>query len=530
MHHAKARRVDPLEYPHSRQLLVDVGGLAGRADLFSEHLETIERYCAGLPLALCTAGARLAVGSEGEIAELARALADPRTRSRELSVEVGFDSVYHGLTSEGARGYRRIGLFPAEEFDAEMMRCALRDLRGAEWRAVLGELKDNNIIESIGDGSYRIRHPLIHAHARSRALAEDSTETVESVQDRILVLLVDFAERCEAALSARYHHDPMRTYEAYTPTARVDEAAVVRQIDRRCSTLYALVRSAYERRRYSQVWRLGQALHTYHLKCHLYYDWVGVNEWAVKAALECPDVLVMPRMRFERGFARLQRWSVELGDPQAVLEEFRDLLRNLGASGTWLTEGQRRTASSVLEALGLAHRKMGACEEALGLYDAAQAALEGIDHPRGLALLDMHRASCCTALGRHEEAAQWLRSADAQFGALSRPDVYNQARARTLLAEDRLAAGLPVESMHALDSAVRLLGDEGAPYQRGDILMRRGTLRREQGDTSGAANDLTTAHALFRRARSVSAARAQQGLDDLGDGRRIASQRARPLP
>jgi tetratricopeptide (TPR) repeat protein len=522
-YHAEPLTVEPLDVRDGILLIADVGRLGEKADRYAAHLNAIAGYCRGLPLALCTAGALLAVGPEERAADLARSMADPQGLLRELAVDedlsvpAAFDAGYGALAPDAALAYRRIGLLPVEDFDAEMLACVLPEFDSGQRYAAVRELERANLVEPVGENRYRVKHPLIHAHALSRALAEDGPEEVETVRDRVLDLLVAFAERCEAALSSRYRHDPEGTYAAYAPTGRVDEAAVVRQIDLRYAALRSAVRGAYERGRYERVWRLAQALHTYHLKCHLHSDWVEVHRWAVKAAWESTDPMVLPRMRFEYGFARLQRWSDDRGDARAAVSEFEEVLRGLESVGVPWTEGQRRTASSAWEALGLARRKAGAPERALEHYDAAEAALAGVDHERGLALLEMHRAACCTDLGRHEEAERRLRAAHRRFGALTPPDAYNQGRTLTLLAQDRLAAGLLEQAGRALDEAVALLGERGGPYQRGDIRMLRGTVRARLGDTTGAREDWAAALDLFTAARSRRARQARELLEPVGD-------------
>lgn len=522
-YHAEPLTVEPLDLCESKLLLADVGRL-GEADRHAKAVEDIARHCQGLPLALCTAGALLATGPATRAADLARAAADPQTLLAELAVDddlsvpAAFDVGYAALTPAAACAYRRIGLLPVEEFDGELLACALPETDAAQRHAVVRELGRANVVGSAGENRYRVKHPLIRAHALSRALAEESPEQAEAVRDRVLDLLVEFAERCEAALSSRHRHDPMGVYASYAPTSRVDEAAVIRRIDQRYPALRAAQRDAYERGRHDQVWRIAQALHTYHLKCHLHNDWVEMHRWAVQAAGESSDGMVLPRMRFEYGFARLQRWSAGLADQQAAAAEFEAVLAAVRPGDALPAETRSRTESSAWEALGLARRKAGDARQALEHYDMAEAALHGIDHDRGRALLDMHRGAGLTDLQRHDEAEQRLRAAQRQFGRLTAPDVYNQARALTLLAQDRLAAALGEQAAQALDDAVELLGEKGSPYQRADILTLRATVRERLGDLSAAAGDWAAARDLFRSARSRRAEQAQRHLDRLAAG------------
>ncbi|MEV2213422.1 hypothetical protein AB0H86_18550 [Streptomyces sp. NPDC050997] len=514
---AEPFEMKPLGRVHSRKLLVNVGRIRGDTTAYEKELDLIADGCGDLPLALCIAGAQLALGHAGRVRELAAELSDRTTRLEALNMDdeisAALDPGYRGLAPDAARLYRCIGLHPAGQFEADVVRAMLPDMDTAARNKVLRQLTAANLIEPDRDG-YRVRHHLIHDHALACALADEPAEAREAVLDRIIAHYLEFAERAEAALSSRYRHDPAGAYAAYVPTGSVDAPEVIASLERRRESLENVVRLAHEKGRHDQTWRLAQGLHTFYLKCGLHSPWITTHELALESAHECRDQMAIARMHFELGFAHLERWSTRQGDPRTAREHFESALELVRPADGNATEGQRRTESSALEGLGLLERKLGNPAVALERYALGLGALDGIDHKRGRALFALHRGVACTDLRRHDEAARELHSAREQFADLPVPDPYNEARALTRYAEDRRAAEQPGEAVRALDDAIEIMTVNGPPYQRAGILLLRGDLLSAEGDHTRATLDWVTAGDLFREANSLRAQEADQRLAD----------------
>ncbi|MFF4520486.1 hypothetical protein [Streptomyces bluensis] len=509
----------PLDPVHSRKLLVSVGRIGVDAAAYEKELDLITKGCRGLPLALCIAGAQLAVGHAGRVRELAAELSDRTTRLEALNMDdeisAALDPGYRGLAPDAAHLYRCLGLHPAEEFEADVVRAVLPDMDTTARNKALRQLTAANLIEPTEGSGYRVCHHLIHDHALACAHADEPAEVREAVLDRIIAYYVEFAERAEAALSSRYRHDPAGTYAAYAPTGTVDAPAVIASLQRRRESLEKVVRLAHEKGRHDQTWRLAQGLHTFYLKCGLHSPWIMTRELALESAHECRDQMAIARMYFELGFAHLDRWSTRQGDPQTARTYFERALELVRPADGNATEAQRRTESSVLEGLGLVERKLGKPAAALEYYALGLEVLDGIDHERGRALFALHRGVAYTDLRRHDEAARELLSARVRFANLPVPDPYNEARALTRYAEDRQAAERLDEAVRALDDAIEIMTENGPPYQRAGILLLRGDLLSVQGDHGRARRDWIAARDLFREANSL---REQEADLRLADG------------
>lgn len=520
-YHALPVKIPPLPPEHSRKVLVKVGLLEADAVKFAPELDRITEACGGLPLALCLAGGQLAVGYPGRIRELAVEMSTRETRlgafgqEGELTATAMAASSYRSFVERApvaARLYRRLGLHPTAGFHMDVVGALLPGTDESARGEALSALVVANLVERTGPETYAFQHHLIHDHALACTHADEPEAEREAALDRLLRHFMEFAERMDAALSSRYRHDPAGAYPEYAPTGPVDQQAVVAELELRRESLCRAVGVAHETRRYEVAWRLNQGMWTFFLRCGYHAAWIETAGVAYESALECGDLLAAARMRYSRGYARLDRWSRVQGDPEAAREDFEQALVLVRPEGRQQTEGERRTESSLLEGLGQLTHKEGDAERALEYLDAALRALDGIAHPRGRALIAFHTGPVYTALGRHDEAAAELTSARDQFTALPKPDYYNEARTLTRYAEARQAAGELEEALGAFGRAIRIMPQHGTDYQQAIIFHLRGKLLFEQGDRARGASDWSAAAGLFRKANSPRAQEVERHL------------------
>lgn len=514
--------VGPLDPVHSRRLLIGLAGFdADTAARMAGVVDRIAEPCQGHALALCLAAGRLAVGHPGTAGELAAELSHRETRlgaldaDGDLSLSTVLEPGYRNLSDPAARVYRALGLHPTGAFEADVVGAALPDLDVPARRRALRELTAAQVIVPVAETGYRLRHTLVHDHALACANRDETVPNREALLDRITDYYTELAERGEAALSSRFRHDPTGAYQRHAPTGRVDTAAVTAGLERHREALREVVRLAHDTGRHTMAVRLAQGQHTFHLRSGSHSDWIATHELACRSAAETGDPLWLARMGFELGFARLDRWSTAEGDPRAAREEFERVLGLVRPEGRPATEAERRTESSALEGLGLAARKLGRPAQALEHYGAALAALDGIDHPRGRALLALHRGPAYTDLGEHDQAARELRSAREQFADPAISDRYNQARALIRFAEDRRLAGLHDEALHALEEALGLMAG-GTAYRRAEAMLLHGDVMHDLGSRDRAVASWTAAADLFREANSLRFREAEQRIADFG--------------
>ncbi|MBC3840494.1 hypothetical protein GXW82_10360 [Streptacidiphilus sp. 4-A2] len=135
--------------------------------------------CAGLPLALAVAGARLASRPQWRVQDLADRLRPAHRRLRELAygdlaVRAAIDLSYTALDDQGPQGVRLarslllLGLWTGPDLALEPA-AALLGVDEAEAEQALERLVDLNLVESPVALRYRL-HDLVHAYALEQAV------------------------------------------------------------------------------------------------------------------------------------------------------------------------------------------------------------------------------------------------------------------------------------------------------------------------------------------------------------------------
>ncbi|GAA2713374.1 hypothetical protein [Streptomyces luteosporeus] len=487
-------RLDALDDASGAELLHAV---AGGGALDRPALTGVLDACAGLPLAVRIAGARVGELLENgeDLHALARELDDRRTRLEalavpdDLSVAQVFDAVYAALPPGPARLYRTLGLHPTPEFSRDLVRrlaAADDDVR---------TLQRERLLEPGEEGRLRM-HGLVHDHARAQTLGPDGA--VDAYADWYLRR----AAAVEWRTSERWRYGPLfaRPDELAGVFGSAQEALDAFEADR--ANVVAVVELAYETGRYAQVWQLCEALRGFFFRRKYHTDWTAVCARGLAAARHGDDRLAVARMHLELAFAHADRDAD--GDTAIAREHYGHALREATATG------HARTVSSALEGLGLLDLRAGDPAAAAGRFERAVAALEGVDHPRGRALLTFHLGRARSAEHRHEEAARLLLRSRTLFAAL--PDRFNEAKALWQYARARLHADRADEARTPLDEAAELIASCGAPKEEADILLLRGDVLAQEGEREAAETDWQRAAHLYGTLGSPLAAAAQERL------------------
>ncbi|MEU4224852.1 BTAD domain-containing putative transcriptional regulator [Nonomuraea sp. NPDC026600] len=210
--------------------------IAGSARVHDEHeaAERIVRLCGHLPLALRTAGARLAARPHWPLATLALRLADERRRLDELTagdleVRASVGLSYRGLDDAAKRAFRLLGLLGVPDFASWVM-AALLDVpeavaEGVVDRLLDAQLLDHVAVDAVGQTRYRL-HDLLRVYAAERAEMEDPPEERAAAVTRVLggwlwLITRAAAARPSGALALRPEYTTARPVDADIP----DEAA-----------------------------------------------------------------------------------------------------------------------------------------------------------------------------------------------------------------------------------------------------------------------------------------------------------------
>ncbi len=509
-------QLEPLGLDAGVELLAET--LAdGRVDAQPEQARALVELCAGLPLAVRVAGARLAARPRRGITTMVRALAEEHDRLEELAIEgdhnvrATLDLTYQELPPGAARLYRLLGLHPGTEFgDAVAVAVLARageDEAATRARALalLDLLHEANLLTDADEDRHRF-HDLVRLHAaRKAALDEPSRERTAGLR-RIADHYLATATRAEEAVDPQ--HRTMARDHGPGPVVTEDfgegpEAALDWQ-ERELPNLMAVIRQG--RTHFPTVsWQLADALWPLFLRRKFYEQWHTAHKEGLAAAEDLGDTAAQCRMLTSGGVGELGR-----GHHERALEMFERAARQFQADGNAL--GHART----LNYRGLAHQRIGRLDEATRYFTRAARELPECGDVRAGGLARLNLADVALARHQDREAADQAAAAHATLSASG--DTYNAARAAILLGRAHLGLGETAPAERHLTTALSSLRAMAAAYETARALHALGELAEHRHDTALARERYGEALALYGtagRADSADAYRARARLDRL---------------
>ncbi|WP_262379637.1 AfsR/SARP family transcriptional regulator [Nonomuraea sp. PA05] len=221
--------LDVLDPPAALELLARMAG-ADRVQAEKESARRIVHLCGHLPLALRTAGARLAARPHWPLAALAGRLADECRRLDELTagdleVRASVALSYQGLDEQAKRAFRWLGLLGVPDF-ASWVPAALLGVPETEADKVIDHLMDAQLLDHVavdaaGQARYRL-HDLLRVYAAERAEAEDPPGERAAAVNRALggwlwLITRAAAARPPGALTPRREYSMARPVESEVP-------------------------------------------------------------------------------------------------------------------------------------------------------------------------------------------------------------------------------------------------------------------------------------------------------------------------
>ncbi len=494
---ARSVPLEPLDAAHGAALLERMIG-ADRVAVEPAEVASLVRLCAGLPVALCVVGARLVKHRRWPLARMVAELRDADSRLDRLStVEAVFDTAYADLPAEVARFYRRMGLHPGPDFDANAA-AVLAGVSTAAAQDFLDSLGDAHLIES-GDGERHQFHGLVRLHASRRASEELLGE--ESTRRLFDWYLVVASAADQAVMGARMRladhdaPDPSLSPALTTPAEGIDWLETERH------NLLAAVRGSAARGWDDLAWQLCEPLWVLYQHYPHHADWIESHRLAVESARRCGDLRAQARMR-----CQLARAYLELSRLDEAHTELVGALDGARASG------DRRLEASVVEFTGLLQDARGDHEAAVEAFDQAREINESIGSRRGMALQMYLLGRSLGRAGRHEEAIDALEAALPLFDELA--DERTAAHVTTSLGSAYLSVGRHDAARVALTRAVEILRGRHLPVQEAEALEVLAEVARVAGDAEVAGTCLRRAMDLYAVTGSPHADRLRQMLSE----------------
>ncbi|HEV2638825.1 MAG TPA: BTAD domain-containing putative transcriptional regulator [Actinocrinis sp.] len=506
--------LEPLRSGEALDLFTAViGGARVRAE--QESVDQVLGYCAGLPLAVRIAAARLAVRPSWTVADLAGRLADERRRLDELRVQditvrAVFELSYahldngsaHSLSSSGshaipsacpphypagpvgqARAFRLLGLFPGPDLTAHAA-AALFGQPLSQAEDLLESLVDASLLEAPAPGRYRF-HGLLRTYAAERAEDEESAEARDAALRRVIAW---YAYACRHAVERLETFTPGKPAAPVPPAqpelefTRLDQALAWFAAER--INILAMVHLADAVGFAAATWQIpDSALYYHHLRAH-WSDWLEACTIGLRNARVAQDDRAQISMLNALGFVHALQGQGVLGIEEA--SEALAIAKSIG---------DPRYERASYDILGSIARFTHRFEQGIEWLQQAVRLGRQFDELGALALSLGHLGLCLVLAGRHEEALQYC----AEAVALSRRESvrYMQAAALEGLGEVYLATGRVDEAFGALRESVeiaRMIGDQPT---EADSLEHLGDAYQLVGDSARAREAWTRAVAVY---------------------------------
>ncbi len=466
-----------LEAADAAELLTSRIG-SHRAERERDAVRLVVDRCAGLPLAICLAGARMAARPRHSVAALADALDPEDGRLDALradghgAVQAALDDSYAALPPSAALGYRRLGGVPFTVFGPEVV-AAVCGLPASEAEAVLDELVEVSLLEDLGDERFRF-HDLVRLHAARSAAVEDPADAVLSGLRRAVGWYLATATAAEALLAPSHRNLP-RDYPPGTPPPRafVTSGDALDWLSREQTQLMTALRTADEQGWNSTVWQLADALWPLWHRLRPYDLWIEAHQRGLAAALRDSRPEGVSRMLTSGGGALLNA-----GRPEESLTWYT---RALGGARR---DGDRRAEAQALHGIGRAHRMAGRLPLAAEFFRQALTLRETIGYRRGAALTRVCLGDIAVEEGRADDAVALLSVAHQELTAVR--DRHDAARARAFLGRAHAARGDFGTAELLLNAALEEFHSIGSVHWQGQTMEMLGLTALDRDDASAA--------------------------------------------
>jgi DNA-binding SARP family transcriptional activator len=415
--------------------------------------------CAGLPLAIRIAAARLASRPRWSVRYFASRLADEQSRLDELesgdrAVRASFAVSYAWLPlSAGgeqpdlARAFRLLGTWDGPNLSLEAAAALLGEPPQATAR-VLERLVDVHLLESAGDARYRF-HDLVRLYASERADEQESAAVRTGGVRRLLTWYLHSVMAATRALTARTSHLPVVRSRPGAPPASFPTASAARDwMEAERANLVTAVRQAAAHGLHAIAWQLPVYLVTfYDLRCYT-AEWVMVHEIALDSVRQA-------------GNRRGEAWVLSsLGFGLVQQERFNEAITHLNhAVELHAAAGSVRGQANALNSLGSAYGELGDVDLAVSYLHQALELRRRSGDVYGQA---MSLANLAVAYGMKGEPAVGLGHAEQALAlARSTGDLRMQGNALAVVGDMLRTVGRLDEAIATLRQAVAIEHETG---------------------------------------------------------------------
>lgn len=459
-----------LPVPEARALFGAIVGpdrVAAEPDATADVLAS----CAGLPLAIRIAGARLAVRPTWLVRTLADRLADQARRLDELTVEdlavrASFEVSYANLTPtrpgdiDPARVFRLLGIVTLPDIGLAAA-AALVGENANRLETTLELLVDTCLLESPAPGRYGL-HDLVRLYAAERATQEETGATVAGAVTRWVEWTL--AAGTAATQLINPHRRPIDVPSPdprWPPPLFAALPEAIHWSDTERPSLVEATRLAAAHGRHDLAWRVPAIARPYYGRCSRWDVWFDTTRAGLASARVLDDIfgqslllnslgalfgLTNRLTEAEQALTESVRLRRQLGDQRGVLSTLINLSNVYGRQGN--DEQCRQTLSESVE---LARQ--------IGVRNAEADALSNL-------------GECLSRLGDHAGALARLDECLTIWRELADED--GVCVALLNIGEVYLASARPELALSYLDRALPLAQSTADRYAEASILRARG--------------------------------------------------------
>jgi len=490
--------LDVLDDDEAGQMLTRIIG-EERVVAEPEPVREVLKACAGLPLAIRIAGARLAARRGWTVGTMARRLADEQHRLDELTAgdlavracfEVSFTSLPQSAargTVDPARAFRLLGLWQGPDISLQAA-AALLDEDEDRVADALEILVDAHLLESTSSDWYRF-HDLLRTYAAERAKAEESQEATRAAIGRLLHWYLRSADAAAYLINPLRDRVPLDREQHAAPVlsfASADETLTWSRLER--DNLVAATRQAAAEGLHDVAWKLPVAvmlcfdLHGYRA------EWLATHEVALASAQAIGDRAGEAWVLNDMGVVLSQQG---VPDAERYFERALEIRRDLGD-----LRGQAQSTNN----LAFSYQFRGQHEKAVGPLQEALALQRQVGHRYG------EGTALCNLGEAYLELGQYSRAIECEREALA---IVNEI-------------GLPRLEGWVLQHLGRAHRDSGRLEEGAALLEQALASHRAQGNKLGEAQDLEhLGRAMARSDRPAEArglmARAAELFEEIGE-------------
>ena len=527
-------RVLDLDVMRPSDAVTLLGRIAGTDRVAAEATAAAEvvALCAGLPLAVRIAGARLAARPHWTVERLADRLRDERGRLDELvagdlAVRASLGLSYVGLPEEARKAVRRLGLVQVPDFAAWIV-APLLDIGVAAAEDLVDRLVQARLVDPIGfdpAGQARYRmHDLIRLYVRERALAEEPAADRQEALSRVigcwLGILDEAAARGPRTVTGRLIRGT-RQWALDQPTVEGLLAQPVGWFAAEMASLVAIVVQCAEGDLDEAACELASVLIASPFALYNEFDaWSRTHEVALAAVRRAGNrdgeaVLLagLGQLRYEQDrFAESHEY---FRDALALFREAGNrtgeatALAGIGAAcweqadfaeasyflerarSAFAALGDESALAHVRYGLGIVAREQGRYAEATEHLNAALQVHRDGKHLREEAIVQRSLGLVHRAMGEYARAAELFAQTVGMFAGVG--DALGAAYAKQALAKALLRLGRGEEAATALAEAWEVCHERRDRFGEALATRTRGELLLATGDLAGAEATLREA-------------------------------------